>query len=511
MDDETRTAEQDRRHLRAILDTAPECIKLIAPDGRLIDMNPAGLAMIDAASLDEVRDADIAAFVVPEHRERFREMLARVIAGERCGLAFEVVGLHGRRLWMDSQGAPLWNDDTGRGVEAALFVTRDVTQRVAAEQERRALQQQLLQSQKMEAVGRLAGGIAHDFNNLLTVIQGQISLITATTAIDPDLAAGLRTVTEAAERAASLTRQLLTFSRRQVKQARHLDLALLVTNLAALLRRVLGEDVLLETRVAADDLFVHADPTMIEQVILNLAVNARDAMPFGGRLTLALDRAGTHVRLTVSDTGSGISVDHLPHVFEPFFTTKDVGRGSGLGLATVFGIVEQHDGSIDVESAVGHGTTFRVRLPAAARPAPEAARPARRVPLVGGRETVLVVEDEQPVRELARAILQRFGYTVLDADSGEAALLRFEQAGGQVDLLLTDLVMPGSVSGGALADRLRLERPALRVIYMSGHASDVVQRRLGGEPDRFLQKPFELSTLVRVVRQALDEPANITT
>jgi signal transduction histidine kinase len=251
-----------------------------------------------------------------------------------------------------------------RDVEAALFVTRDITDRVVAEAERRALESQLRQSQKMQAVGRLAGGIAHDFNNLLTVIQGQISLVTATTPLDPELASSLRAVSDAAERAAALTRQLLTFSRRQVKQPRDIDLAILVRNVAALLPGVLGDDVELEMRIDEAGLLVHADPAMIQQVIFNIAVNAREAMAVGGRLQLSLDRVGQYVRLAINDTGLGISDADLPHVFEPFFTTKEVGQGSGLGLATAFGIIQEHDGHIEVESTVGRGTTIRVLLPA---------------------------------------------------------------------------------------------------------------------------------------------------
>ena len=276
--------------MQAILDTAPVCIKLLARDARLIDINPAGLAMIDAPSLEAVRGAKLAHLIVPRHRRRFFEMLADVFAGERRSLQFEVIGFSGRRLWMDTHGAPLWRDERTREVEAALFVTCDATDQVSAELHRRALEEQLRQSQKMEAVGRLAGGIAHDFNNLLTVIQGQISLIKATTTVEGELESSLHAMTEASQRAASLIRQLLTFSRRQVMQPRDLDLAVLVGNLAALLRPVLGEDIALETTLASNHLFVHADPTMMEQVILNLAVNARDAMPDGGRLTLALDR-----------------------------------------------------------------------------------------------------------------------------------------------------------------------------------------------------------------------------
>jgi PAS domain S-box-containing protein len=505
------SAEQDRRHLRAVLDTAPACIKLLTREGRLIDMNPAGLAMIDAPSLGAVQGADVASFIVAEHRAAFSEMLRQVFAGVRCTLAFEIIGLKGRRLWMDSHAAPLWRDERTRDVEAALFITRDITQNISAESQRQALEEQLRQSQKMEAVGRLAGGIAHDFNNLLTVIQGQISLITATTTVDPELGASLKAMADASQRAAALTRQLLTFSRRQVKQSRDLDLGVLVGNLASLLRRVLGENIVLETQLASDRLFVHADPTMMEQVVLNLAVNARDAMPKGGRLTLALDRvpagASHAVRLTVSDTGSGIRREDLPHVFEPFFTTKEVGQGSGLGLATVFGIVEQHDGHIDVASEPGRGTTFSVTLPAVDRAVTVAGRSPGVAPLRKGTETVLLVEDEEPVRQLARVILERYGYSVIDADSGQAALDAWRRAGGAVDLLLTDLVMPGELSGRTLAERLRAERPELKVIYMSGHGNEILVERLGVAPRSFLAKPFELSDLVRMVRQSLDAPA----
>ncbi|HXG90694.1 MAG TPA: ATP-binding protein [Vicinamibacterales bacterium] len=499
--------EQDGRHLRAILNTAPECIKLLSEDCRLLDINPAGLAMIDAPSLAAIRHADLNALIVPEYRDAFADVLRRVFKGETASLTYEVIGFAGRRLWMDTHGAPLWRDEDARDVEAALFVTRDVTSAVQNETHRRALEEQLRQSQKMEAVGRLAGGIAHDFNNLLTVIQGQISLIQATTAVDADLGDSLRAMADASQRAAALTRQLLTFSRRQVTQARDLDLGALVVNLATLLHRVLGEDVHLETRIVGDRLFVHADPTMIEQVVLNLAVNARDAMPRGGRLVLELERDRQSIRLTVSDTGSGISDADLPYVFEPFFTTKEVGQGSGLGLATVFGIVEQHGGQIDVSSAPNQGTTFVLTLPAVSRATTDVLNVASTAPLRGGAETILVVEDEEPVRQLARVILQRFGYQVIEAGTGDQALLMWQQAGGQIDLLLTDLMMPGTLSGCALADRLRQDRPDLKVIYMSGHSNDVLAQRLGVTPRSFLAKPFELPDFVRIVRNALDEPA----
>ena len=368
-------AERDKQHLRAILDTAPECITLLTRNAQLIDINPAGLTMLQGASVEAVRGADFSRLVLPDQRERFGDLLAQIFGGQRGTLEFEIASFTGRRLWVDTHGAPLWRVDRTAEVEAALFVIRDITDRVAAEKQRRTLEEQLRQSQKMEAVGRLAGGIAHDFNNLLTIIQGQVSLISATATVDHELEASLRAMTDATQRAAALIRQLLTFSRRQRMQARDLDLALLVTNLSPLLRTMLGDDILLETRIAAQRMFVHADPTMMEQVILNLAVNARDAMPSGGRLTIALDRldlspasaadgVASVIRLRVTDTGVGIRDEDLPHVFEPFFTTKDVGQGSGLGLATTFGILEQHHGRLEVQSEPGHGTTFTVTLPA---------------------------------------------------------------------------------------------------------------------------------------------------
>jgi PAS domain S-box-containing protein len=363
------SAERDRRHLRAILNTAPECIKLLTRDARLIDINPAGLSMLHAPSLEAVRGTDVTALVLPDHRGRFLDLLTRIFAGDRGTLELEIASLSGRRLWVDTHGAPLGREEDASDIEAALFVTRDITERVVAEKQRGVLEEQLRQSQKMEAVGRLAGGIAHDFNNLLTIIQGQISLISATATIDHELDASLRAMTEATQRAAALIRQLLTFSRRQRMEARDLDLAQLVKNLSPLLRTMLGDEIVLETRTAANRMIVHADPTMMEQVILNLAVNARDAMPSGGRLTIALDRldacgVGSWVRLSVTDTGMGIRHEDLPHVFEPFFTTKEVGQGSGLGLATTFGILEQHHGRLEVQSEPGQGTTFTVTLPA---------------------------------------------------------------------------------------------------------------------------------------------------
>jgi len=388
--------------------------------------------------------------------------------------------------------------------------------------EKLQLEEQFRQSQKMEAVGQLAGGVAHDFNNLLTIIQMQISMLKMRGALPKDTVAGVEEIANAAERASNLTRQLLTFSRRQVKAARNLDPSELVGGMTKLLRRVLGEDVVLESRFASDLPLVFADPGMIEQVLMNLGVNARDAMPRGGRLLIELDavcldeeqakrhaqaRPGNFVCLSVKDTGNGIAADHLAHIFEPFFTTKEVGKGTGLGLSIVYAVVRQHDGWVEVESQLGAGSTFRVYLPALERAKPAAAETAEPTEsLPGGCETILVVEDEVAVRAVARMALRRLGYTVLEADNAPAALRLWNELGGRVDLLFTDIVMPGGMSGHELAARLQLQRPELKVLFCSGYTREVEQYDVtDGTSRNFLPKPYKAGELAESVRRCLSE------
>lgn len=386
--------------------------------------------------------------------------------------------------------------------------------------DRQQLEEQLRQAQKMETIGQLAGGVAHDFNNLLTVIQGHASILLAQANLSVRQRNSLQQISTAAERAAHLTRQLLTFSRKQVLQPRHLDLNEVVLHLSRMLRRTLGEDVHLDVALAPDLPAIHADPVMLEQALLNLAVNSRDAMPEGGQLTVSTSTcivdeayvsqnpeasAGPHVRLTVTDTGCGIKADHLPHIFEPFFTTKDVGKGTGLGLATVYGIVRQHRGWVTVESEVGKGTTFHLYLPVSEAPPREATEIVTPPAIEGGRETILVVEDEDSVRELVRGILEERGYVVLEARSGKAALEIWGEHRDRIDLLLTDIVMPEGISGRDLGRRLVADKPSLKVIYSSGYSPDAIN------PDRdlregtnFLPKPFVPQRLVQMVRSSLD-------
>jgi PAS domain S-box-containing protein len=387
--------------------------------------------------------------------------------------------------------------------------------------ERKQLEAQLRQAQKMELVGRLAGGVAHDFNNALAVIRLNAELLSDPDPASPRLRDGLSQIKAASDHAATLTRQLLAFGRKQVMHSRALDLNELIGNLTKMLTRVVGEDIQFQCTYATRLPCVHADAGMLEQVLLNLVVNARDAMPKGGQLAIrtarvTLDEAyskahseaqpGSFVQLTVSDTGTGIEPDHLPRIFEPFFTTKEAGKGSGLGLATVYGIVKQHLGWIEVASTVGTGTTLNIFLPAHA-PAPAAVRDEPELKLHGGTETILLVEDDGMVRSVTRRVLESHGYMVLVACSAREALEVWRSQGSQVALIITDMVMPEGSTGRELAEKLRTENPGIKVIFISGYSADVI----GKDPNffertnsYFLEKPFSARALIQTVRQCLD-------
>jgi signal transduction histidine kinase/CheY-like chemotaxis protein len=388
---------------------------------------------------------------------------------------------------------------------------------------RLSLEGQLLQAQKMESVGQLAAGVAHDFNNMLTIIQGHTSKLL----MDPNLAPVVQDATlavyGAAERAAGLTRQLLMFSRRNIMQPRPLNLREVVANLGKMLGRLLGETVMLRVECPQEPPAVYGDAGMVDQVLMNLAVNAHDAMPGGGTLTIRVDecwvgpeylehhpeaRIGHFVRLQVSDTGCGMSDKIRARIFEPFFTTKEPGKGTGLGLATVFGIVKQHAGWIEVSSEVGRGTTFTIFFPASDELSIEtAAAPVVAAPVAaGGSETVLVVEDEVVLREMARDFLKDAGYRILEARSGREALQVWSEHRSEIDLLLTDMKMPEGISGLELAEKMIAERPFLRVIFTSGYSDDTVSPEvLERNNARFLPKPYSYADLTRMVRECLNE------
>jgi PAS domain S-box-containing protein len=390
--------------------------------------------------------------------------------------------------------------------------------------ERRELEAQLRQAQKMEGIGRLAGGVAHDFNNMLAVIRGNAELLLMTAAqLDGPANDCLKQVIAASERAANLTRQLMSLGRKQVMRAQPLDLNGVVGDLAKMFTRIIGEDVDLQCQFAADLPFVEADIGMMEQVIVNLVINARDAMPCGGKLLIATDttnvdpayththvdaRAGTFVCLTVSDTGTGIAPEHLPRIFEPFFTTKEPGKGTGLGLATVYGIVKQHQGWVEVSSRLGEGSIFKIFLPARPAPRKKPATSETAVAMRGGTETILLVEDDYAVRMTTRRVLESVGYRVCEATSAREALEIWRVQAEDIALLLTDMIMPEGVTGRELAEQLRADRHGLKVIFLSGYAEDVTGKDtdiIRRSKSRFLQKPCSSRTLLDTVRECLDE------
>jgi CheY-like chemotaxis protein len=380
------------------------------------------------------------------------------------------------------------------------------------------LEEQLRNAQQLEAIGRLAGGVAHDFNNILSIIMGHGELLLAAVGADERARNGLEQIRRAADRAASLTQQLLAFSRKQVLQPKVLDLNEAVADVQKMLSRVIGEDIELVASLHPSLASVKADPGQVEQVLMNLAVNARDAMPHGGKLMMetsnveagadlasALDLPlGRYAMLKVTDTGHGMDAATLSHIFEPFFTTKPMGKGTGLGLATVYGIVKQSGGSIQVESEVGGGTTFRIYLPAT-----EGGTRKRQATLggemvAGGTETILIAEDEPDLRELARIFLEGYGYTVLEAESAERAIETASNFAGSIDLLLTDVIMPG-MSGAQLAENILSKRPQTRIVYMTGYTDDMVVQHKVLEPGvKLLQKPFNRVDLGLKVRSTLD-------
>jgi PAS domain S-box-containing protein len=389
-------------------------------------------------------------------------------------------------------------------------ITRDVTERLH-------LEEQLRNAQQLEAIGRLAGGVAHDFNNILSIIMGHAELLLAT-GVDERSRVGLEQMRRATERAASLTQQLLAFSRKQVLQPKVLDLNDTVADVQKMLSRVIGEDIELIARLHPSLMAVKADPGQVEQVLMNLAVNARDAMPHGGKLAMETSNvefqedeardldlaAGRYVMLRVTDTGNGMDAVTLAHIFEPFFTTKPMGKGTGLGLSTVYGIVKQSGGGIQVESEPESGTAFRIYLPATEGSSIRQGDRMSQMQVAGGSETILIAEDEPDLRELARIFLESYGYKVLEAGSAEQAIRKAEEFGARIHLLLTDVIMPG-MSGRQLAESMLQKDPKTKILYMTGYTDDMVVQHKVLEPGvQLLQKPFTRSELAVKVRTTLD-------
>jgi PAS domain S-box-containing protein len=448
--------------------------------------------------------------VHPEDRGKVQQAFEECAARGKFQVEYRIRRPDGELRWIFDHGLPVRNP-AGQ-MERIVGVARDIT-------ETRQLGEQLRQSQKLEAIGQLAGGVAHDFNNILSAILMQLDLLAMSDQLTGEERDGMREIRADTERAANLTRQLLLFSRKQLMQARDLDLNDVVAGLAKMLQRIIGEDVRLQLNPHPKPLPIHADPGMLDQVLMNLAVNARDAMPDGGRLTIettetTVDEAfarmnpqaapGHYACIIVADTGCGIPADIMPRIFEPFFTTKEPGKGTGLGLATIFGIVQQHRGWLRVESKPGVGTAFRVFLPISAG-AGTAGQTASNDKPPGGTETILVAEDEVAVRRNIHLILQRHGYQAICTGTGAEALQAWHENRAAISLLITDMVMPGGMDGQQLALRLRADAPNLKVIFISGYTA-----RLGGKEfqvrsgEHFIQKPFGRNELLKLVRQVLD-------
>jgi two-component system, cell cycle sensor histidine kinase and response regulator CckA len=501
-------------YYRVLAETAEDHIFVVDREDRIEYVNPAGARQHGAVPEQLIgrRRADL---FPPDVASRQGRHLRQVFE-TGAPLYVEALNVYGgREVWLGTSLTPIRND-TG-GVRAVLGVSRDMTARKQAEDALRKSESELARAQKLEALGRLAGGIAHDFNNNLMAILGYIDMMTEDVGENSQMKGDLEEMRRSAERASALARRLLAFGRRQVFQPRSLDLNEVISGLTPVIKRLLGEQIRFEVYPAPDLFSVIADPRELEQVIMNLALNARDAMPAGGTLTIqtcnatespehhdSLALEDRYVSMQVRDTGAGMTPYVKQHVFEPFFTTKPVGQGTGLGLSAVYGIVKQLNGAVRVESEVGRGSTFEIYLPASLE------RPALRStpteleeqPDAPAGDTILLVEDDEAVRRFTKRVLERDGYRVLEAATPEEALACAE-GGEPLSLLLTDVVMP-RMSGGQLADRLKKTHPDLPVLFMSGYPSSLVMPDGSIDPSiPLISKPFTAAQLTQIVQQIL--------
>ena len=494
---ERKRAEAELQKLAAFVQLNPDAAMELNENGTITYFNEAAQQL--AASVQRTRAGDI----LPPHIDRIvRECLASGQSKVR-----QEIKMEGRTF--------SWSVHPVLPSNVVHCYIEDITERLS-------LEAQLRQAQKMESIGQLAAGVAHDFNNMLTIIQGHSSSLLAKPTLPPEVVDSVQAVYFAAERAAGLTRQLLMFSRKNVMQSELLDLQKVVGNMSKMLERLLGETIALEFKPAVENSFVQGDGGMIEQVVMNLSLNARDAMPRGGRLTIGIEtvdldavfiethpqaHAGRFVRLRVTDNGIGMDSATLGRIFEPFFTTKDIGKGTGLGLATVYGIVKQHEGWVEVNSEPGKGSTFDVFFPASDKvPDLVDEEAVAAAPVAGGSETILIVEDEPVLRSMARDILEECGYRILEASSGREALDVWNQHAKEIDLLLTDMVMPDGISGADLVEKLLASRPRLKIVFTSGYTADAVnQEMLTRTGASFLSKPYAQAELTKTVRDCLDK------
>ena len=490
----------------------------IDKDGLHLFVNKKFLELFGYNYPEEVIGKHLILTVHPDDKDRVKEINLKRQRGEDVPSRYEFKGIRkdGEIIYIEVSATKT----TYHGETVSLAYLRDITERKKAEQEIAALQEQFRQSQRMEAIGQLAGGIAHDFNNILTIIKGYSQLSLSELKKNDPLRENIEEIQKASERAANLTHQLLAFGRRQIMDVKVLDVNTILRDLDKMLHRIISEDIEL-IRLLAEDLGrIKVDPGQIEQVIMNLAVNARDAMPKGGKLTIEtanveLDgkyarkhiavKPGHYVMLSMSDTGMGMKPEVKERIFEPFFTTKEKGKGTGLGLSMVYGIVKQSGGNIWVYSEPGKGTTFKIYLPRVDEPPELWKENEVKEEIPGGRETVLIVEDDESVRKMAVQVLEKKGYTVLEAKDGNEALLLCKGRKEPIHLILTDVVMPG-ISGRQLVDQLRQVHQDIKALYMSGYTDNaIVHHGVLRKEMNFIQKPFTIDGLASKVRKVLDK------
>jgi PAS domain S-box-containing protein len=510
MQSEKALRESESR-FRSLFEAATEFVEILDERGRILEANPAFLKGI-GWSHDKIIGRRVDEFFSPMSKEVFHRHFPSVLNTGVCSSEIELVAADGRVITVDCTASAIRG--SSGNTKFIVIAQRDLT-------EHKRLEEQLRQAVKMEAIGRLAGGVAHDFNNLLTAIMGYCTMLMQRLPAEGDHVQKLAQINLASERAAALTQQLLAFSRKQLLHMRVLDINTVISDIGEMLRRLIGEHIDLVMVLNTELPSVRADQGQIEQIVVNLLVNARDAMSSGGRLTIETSRvwldtdyakfhmdveAGPYVLMSVSDEGVGMDENTRSRIFEPFFTTKGKGLGTGLGLSTVYGIVRQHGGHISVESEPGAGTTFNVYLPCVEE-APEE-MPATEPVLYWSRgvETVLVVEDEEIVRNMATEFLNMLGYTVLSVGDPEEALRLVEDHAGPIDLLLTDVILP-KMDGRTLSQRILDRRPQVRVLFVSGYTEDaIVHHGVLDSGIHFLQKPFGMEALAQKVREVLDSP-----
>ena len=497
----------NERFLQTIIDTEPECVKMVDIEGNLLMMNRSGLEMIEAESFDQVKGKCVCPMLMPEYRDAFLQLTANVFAGKSGSLRFEALGLKGGHIWLETYAVP-YRNEFGE-ISACLGISRDVTELKTVALEKSNLENQLLQSQKMESIGRLAGGVAHDFNNLLTPIMGYAELVKYKMPLDSPEIRKLDNIIQAADKARILTQQLLSFGRKQILDMKIIKMNEVIASFYEILRRTIRENIDIQLRLSHDSHCVRADSNQLLQITMNLAINSQDAIKDKGTIIIetapitlddeyvkqdALVKAGNYLMLVVADTGCGMDEETLSRVFEPFYTTKAIGEGTGLGLATVYGLVKQHDGYIRAFSEPGKGSVFKMYFPIIdEKPDVADVNTSEQLTSDLAGRTILLVEDNEMVRNMVNDLLISQGFTVL-AEEGPKQALKSSK-GEKIDLLLTDVVMP-DMNGPELHKLLLKTHPGLKVIYMSGYTDNVIVHH--GVLDKginFIQKPFAVNDL----------------